>query len=72
MHKIALDSFKKITEVEAALCHFHVSKVLKSLILAARLATGVERKTRASFREGIGSYCAGLVEQNIIGLVRDP
>lgn len=37
LYRIAIDTSEDITEVEAALAHFHLSKVLQSLILATRL-----------------------------------
>jgi len=37
LHKIATEGSDNITDVEAALCHDHLSKVLKSLIVATRL-----------------------------------
>ncbi len=35
---LALATTERITEVEAALCHAHLSKILRSLILATRIS----------------------------------
>ncbi len=37
LDRLALDTSENITQVEAALCHHHLGKVLKSLILATRI-----------------------------------
>ena len=37
LYRIATDTTENITEVEAALAHYHISKVLHSLILATRI-----------------------------------
>jgi hypothetical protein len=38
LNRIALETGENITEVEATHCHFHLNKVLKSVLLATRLA----------------------------------
>lgn len=40
LERIQINSIDKISEVEAALCHFYLEKILKSLILA----TGIGRR----------------------------
>ncbi len=39
LDNIALQTTEKITECEAILCQYHLSKVLKSLILATRISS---------------------------------
>jgi len=38
LEKIATETTETITQVEAELCHHHLYKILKSLILSTRLA----------------------------------
>ncbi len=38
LNRIALETSENITEVEATLCHYHLNKVLKSLLLTTRIA----------------------------------
>ena len=42
LYRIAIDTSGTITEVEATLCHFHISKVLQCLILATRVSYKVD------------------------------